>query len=109
MSEFVFEIEYTDQRSGEKRLQTVEHYELARRVAKCLAMASGKRAIIRRKRTGLDPADWSVYLVDLQNGSVDLAWEGITKRQVLSRWHRWDERRARAVLIAWPVSSETAD
>lgn len=103
----VFGLRYTD-REGQLVEKVVEDWELAKQLARELAQASGRRAVIFRR-----PAyAWDVYVID-QEGARELAWSGLTKREVIERWKRWRPRRTGCVLVAypdwWPVDSELSN
>jgi hypothetical protein len=95
----VFEIEYCE--SGEKKTRRVEGQRLAMKLAKELAVETGKRTVLRRL-PGPVPRDWTVFLLDLDTGELDRIWEGMTKHQVLQRWRIWDERGTGLAIVAWP-------
>jgi hypothetical protein len=99
MGEVVFELEYIDRLTGVPMCKEVSGLGLAQKLAKELAIASGRRAIIRRKRTaGL----WTVHIADTKSGEVTVLWKGLTKREAMLRWKLWKERRTECVLVAWP-------
>ena len=103
MEEIVFSLEYTDRNSGKRVRQEVAELGLAQRLAKELARASGRRVIVRRVSTTRRPT-WSVILVNASSGSIRHVWTGLSKREVLMRWKRWNEHKMGASLIAWPDS-----
>lgn len=68
-----------------------------------LAIASGRRAVITRVRVrNSEPLLWTVHIADTQTNEVYEVWTRLTKREVLSRWRLWSERKTECVLIAWP-------
>ena len=105
MEEVLFELEYTDRTSGERVLKRIADFRLARELAKELAQASGRRAIIHRRRVRRPTRvtyTWSVTLVNAETGSIRKVWRGLSKREVLLRWARWRERKTHSTLVAWP-------
>lgn len=75
----VFEIEYVDIGSGEVVTKTVAEMRFAQELAKELAMATGRRAIIRRK----EPDRWSVIYVDLVDRRIVKLDCSLSKRHSL--------------------------
>lgn len=96
MKTYDFELTYTDQ-NGQMKRKIVSGFDTAKALAKELAMASCRRAVIRR----CPPSNWRVYCVH-RDGTVDAAWNNLTKREVLDRWKLWRERKTGCVLVAWP-------
>lgn len=72
--------------------------DTAKKLARELAMSSGRRAILTRVR----PQSWKVYVVDGDTRRKSLLWTDLSKREVLMRWRLWDEKGTRAILIAEP-------
>lgn len=101
MGDVIFEVEYIDRATGEVVRTRVREHGLARRMARELAKASGRRAIIRRVCPE-SSALWSVHLADARTGDIECVWNGLTKREVLLRWKLWSERQTQCVLVAWP-------
>ena len=102
MEGYIFELEYTDHESGELVYRDVAELGIAQQLAKELAKASGRRAVIRRKRNPQSTFLWSVHLADAQTGELECVWSGLTKREVLMRWRLWKEQQTDCALIAWP-------
>lgn len=61
---FVYEIEYVDCKTGDVVTKSVAKRKLAKTLSSELAMAQGKRAIIRRR----EGDRWTVIFVDLADG-----------------------------------------
>lgn len=95
---YVFTLDYIDSITGQAVSAEVADHATARQLARTLALASGRRAIITRQRRLL----WDVYLVDTQTGEIWQAWAGLTKPDVLAHWRKWSERKTQCVLVAWP-------
>ncbi|MCC7334399.1 MAG: hypothetical protein IT422_04865 [Pirellulaceae bacterium] len=95
---YVFTLDYIDSITGQPASAEVTDHATARQLARALALASGRRAIITRQRVQL----WNIRIVDTQTGEVWQAWTGLTKPDVLARWKRWRERKTECVLVAWP-------
>lgn len=96
-----FELTYTDSATGMLVKTEVSGLGLAKQLAKKLAKASGRRAVICRKYP-VPVLLWSVHLADVETGKVECVWTGLTKREVLLRWRLWKEGRTNCVLVAWP-------
>lgn len=99
---YVFELEYIDCQTGETAFKRIEGIDLARQTAKALAMASGRRAIVRRSPPLQLSKRWTVYVVDCEQGTVDLAWSCLSKREVRLRCQLWNSRRTNCALVAFP-------
>jgi hypothetical protein len=105
MTRTAFRLDYTDAQTGQSVSRTIEKLHLAQQLAKELAQASGRRAVITRVRISpTKPLLWSVRVADLQTSEILDLWEGLSKREVLARWKLWKEHQTQAVLIAWPES-----
>lgn len=103
MEDCVFELEYTHRRTGARVVREVAEFGLARRLAKELAKASGRRAIIRRKKARVRRSNrWTVQVACGESGEVYQIWRGLTKFEALTRLRVWEERKHNAVLVAWP-------
>ena len=98
VAEIGFELEYTDRVSGETVCVEVLGFQRVRSLAKELAKASGRRAIVRRKKLWL----WSVHIANFETGESEVLWKGLTKHEALLRWRLWRERRTDCVLLPWP-------
>lgn len=102
MSELVFEIEYVDRATGEIVTRTVGEMRLAQKLARELAVAHGRRAVIRRKAAG---RTWTVLAVVPETEDVFVVERGISKRAASLAWRRWRFDREGAVLLLWPESA----
>lgn len=98
----VFEIEYVDRQSGEVVTKTVTELKLAQSIARELAMANGRRAIIRRRSTDR----WAVVYVDLVDGRVVRLEGSLSKHEAVLTWKRWDARTEQSALVLWPAWAE---
>lgn len=98
----VFEIEYVDRTSGEVVTKTVPEWKLAQSLARELAMANGRRAIIRRKEVDR----WLVIYVDLVDNRFVKIDGALSKREAVLTWKRWDARTSDAALLLWPAWAE---
>lgn len=93
-----FELSYTDGQ-GKRTTKVIDcDSDTAKKLARELAMSSGRRAILTRVR----PQSWKVYVVDGDTRRKSLLWTDLSKREVLMRWRLWDEKGTRAILIAEP-------
>lgn len=100
MGNEVFELTYRNRETGELCKREVTEFDTAKEIARELAMASGYRAIIKRKR---EPTHkWIVQLYDVKNNELLEAWSGLSKQEVLMRWKLWREQDTESVLIPWP-------
>lgn len=98
----VFEIEYIDRLSGEVVTKTVPEMRLAMDLARELAMATGRRAIIRKKEADR----WSVIYVDLIDRRIIKLDGSVSKREAMLTWKRWNPRSQSAALLLWPEWAE---
>lgn len=98
MGEVVFELLYTCAVTGEQVQREVSGFERARKLAKELAKASCRRAIIRRKRI------WRMLLVDLQTQTYYPVEESLGTSDAAHWWQSWDSEGKRAVALPWPES-----
>lgn len=86
--------------SGGVHLKVIaEDFAEAKKQARELALANCSRVIITRIK---EAVTWKVYVIDSDTRQRSLVWEGLTKKEVLQRWKRWDEARTKAILIAIP-------
>lgn len=104
MEEFsiVFELEYCDRATGDRVYKEVGGMKAAQQLARELAKASGRRAVIRQKRVVKQVETWSVHVADPTAGSIQLLWSGLTRVEVARRWLVWNARHTGCVLLAWP-------
>lgn len=103
METIEYQLEYIDAATGQPVRKTISHLHVAQSLAKQLAQASGRRAVITRvRRAPTQPLLWTVHLAHAQTREVVMLWEGLTKAEVLSRWKLWRERKTHCVLVAWP-------
>lgn len=101
--EFVFEIEYVDRASGNAVTRTVSEMRLAQKLARELAIAHGKRAMIRRVSAG---ETWSLILVVPDaDGQSAIVRRRLTKREAIVLWRHWNYKRKGAVMLLWPDSA----
>jgi len=96
----VFEIEYTDRHSGERVTVEVQGTGAARELARELAMASGHRAVIRRK----PKRQWRVLVADLETGEITTIEQRLTVREAAKMFRSWNgrARSEHAVCLYWP-------
>ena len=99
MKEVVFELEYTCTNTGERVSREVSSFGTARKLAKELARATGRRAIIKRRSK---PKSWMIYTADMQTGRVKVAMQSLTKDFAIMLVRQWNELQTDCVLIAWP-------
>lgn len=93
MEELVFEIEYCDRETGERKTKEVGECGLAQQLAKQLAKASGRRAVIRQRKV-VKGTVWAVQKASLRTNTVELLWTGLTRQQVLLRFLAWDDDKS---------------
>lgn len=100
VKEVMFELEYTCAVTGERVIRDVSSFDTACQIAKVLAKASGRRTMIRRK----PKADrmWTVFMADVQTGTVDVAKDQMSKRRAMMLVRAWKAREKECVLFAWP-------
>lgn len=96
MGDDVFELEYTCAVTGEKVSRQVKGFERARAIAKELAKASNRRAVIRRQRI------WRMLLVDLQTESFYEVDRDLCTEDAATWWQEWNGESKRAVALPWP-------
>ena len=89
MEELVFVIEYCDRETGERKTKEVGEHGLARQLAKDLAKASGRRAVIRSRRVVVKEETWAVQLANTRSNTVELVWTGLSRKEVLLRCISW--------------------
>ena len=95
-----FEIEYTDRKSGVLVVMEVSGADAARQLARELAMASGKRAIVRRSPN----RQWRVFVADVETGEVTPLDQKLTTREAAIMFKN-SNRRAQElgmVCLYWP-------
>lgn len=98
MKEVIFELEYTCAVTGERVSREVNGFGLAKQLAKDLARASGRRAIIKRRNS----RKWSLYSADIQTGRVLNVMGGLEKEFALAVIRKWNAARMQCVLVALP-------
>jgi hypothetical protein len=92
VEELVFVIEYCDRETGERKTKEVGERGLAHQLAKELAKASGRRAVIRQRK--VDAKVWAVQKASLRSNTVELLWSGLTRQQVLLRFLAWEDDKS---------------
>jgi glucose-6-phosphate isomerase len=97
MGDDEFELEYTCAVTGEKVSRIVKGFERARSIARELAMASNRRAVVRRKRI------WRMLLVDIETASVYEVDRDLDTDTAAAWWQGWDGESTRAVALPWPA------
>jgi hypothetical protein len=97
MGDVVFELVYTCAVTGEQVQRDVTGFTRAREVAKELAKASGRRAIIRRKRI------WRMMLVDLQTQTYYPVEDNLGTSEAAQWWSSWEAEAKQAVALPWPA------
>lgn len=92
MEELIFEVEYCDRETGERKTKEVGEHGLARQLAKDLAKASGRRAVIRQRRlVVVEEETWAVQLANTRSNTVELVWTGLSRKEVLLRCISWTD------------------
>lgn len=98
MGAHVFELTYTCAVTGETVSRLVSGWERARTLARDLAAASNRRAVITRRDA------WTILLVDTHSTAVVKADRGLTTEAAMEWWSTWDYDRTGAVAVPWPES-----
>ncbi len=94
----VFYIEYQDRESGEFHTKRVKGHRLACAIARSTAMATGRRAIVRK-----EPAKrWSAFIFDPADQQVFQVGGQLTKREAARLWGQWKDHKNQAVCVLWP-------
>jgi hypothetical protein len=88
---------YTCSVTGERVERTVQGWERARSIARELARASGRRAVIRPRQRS-----WRMLGVDLQAKRVYELDRGLSDRQVVLWWQQWQPDTTQVVVLPWP-------
>lgn len=96
----MFEIEFVDLK-GNTRRKIVPNHRIAREVARSLAIAIGRRAIIRKRNT-----KWTFLLIDLETRAIVQVGKGYSKEDANEFWNDWDYIGNNSVAIAWPEELE---
>jgi hypothetical protein len=96
----MFEIQFIERETGATIRKQVPSHQIARQLARDLAVASGRRAIVRKCGA------WSrarIVVLNLDQ-PVAIAVKAELERSQADRIVRdWDRERANSVAIAWPV------
>lgn len=92
----MFEIEFVDVK-GNTRRKIVPNHRIAREVARSLAVAVGRRAIIRRRQTRYD-----MLLIDLETRSIVQVGNGWDEDRAFKFWKDWNFRSQKCVAVPWP-------
>lgn len=92
----MFEIEFTDSKGFTHR-KIVPNHRIARELAKSVAVAAGRRAIVRKRNTR-----WNILLIDLDNRSIVHVGKGYDTDRAMRFWCRWNHEEKRAIAVAWP-------
>lgn len=92
----MFEIEFVDLK-GNTRRKIVPNHRIAREVARSLAIAIGRRAIVRKRETR-----WNMLVIDLDNHSIVQVGKGYDTERAIRFWSEWDFEAKRAIALAWP-------
>lgn len=64
-------------------------------------MASGKRAIVRRRPPSISQK-WAAVFVDLEVGNIVVADRNLSKSIAYRLWKDWEHSDSKAVCIPWP-------
>lgn len=94
----MFEIEFTDSKGFTHR-KIVPNHRIARELAKSVAVAAGRRAIVRKRKE-----KWTMLLVDEETRSIVQVCKGYNKKEVIEFWENWDVTKTSAIPIPWPES-----
>ena len=97
----MFEIEFVDVRSGHTVRRKVPSHQLARQLAKDLALATGRRAIVRKAETSI-PQKWRMVIVDMEMQNYVDGRGNLTAGQAWSYFRNWDHVSLNAVALPWP-------
>ena len=97
----VFEVRYTA--GGQARSTEVDDWTEARRLARHLAISTGRRTIIIRKRI-----QWDIYWVSLDDGRwvKSSAGRKLTKREAAELFLAFSARRHNVACVPWPSWAE---
>ncbi len=97
-TDVIFEITYTTA-AGQKSSLELLDYDQAKRIARELAVASGHRTILPRKRIG-----WDIYWVRLEDGQwiKSTAGRRLSKREAAELFLRYNAKRHQVVCVPWP-------
>ena len=97
----VFYLEYTDELTGDRITRRVVGSRVAQQLGRTIAMASGKRVLVRRGGPRDDLYDVLIY--DLSNGgSTSVSINGVTKEVATEMFRHWNARIEKAVCVMWP-------
>ena len=98
-ADYVFHVQYTDVTTGNQVTKILPELDAARNLARTLAKATGRRAIVtRRHRDRL----WNVRIVDTQTGEVWQVLRDLEKHEAVRHLRNWRERKTECVMVVWP-------
>jgi hypothetical protein len=96
----MFEIQFIERETGATIRKQVPSHQIARQLARDLAVASGRRAIVRRC------GEWSqarLVVMDMDRAVAVAVADKLERSQADRIVRDWDVGRDNSVAIAWPV------
>lgn len=99
----IYEIEHIDS-LGNHHFQDVEGHAVARQIARRLAMATGRRVIMRKA----PPRQWRLLVADLETGELSESPHRLSKREAIELWRDWQAKQEGAVLVFWPAWAKSS-
>lgn len=102
----MFEIEFTD-RDGSIIRRRVSSHAIARQLARDLAIAHGRRAIVRTVGQFAQPVSkpaWNIMIINAETGELSEGREGLTTREAWQYWRNWPIEDTGGIVVLWPES-----
>ncbi|MBX3422235.1 MAG: hypothetical protein KF752_11830 [Pirellulaceae bacterium] len=83
---------------GQMRRVRCRNFQSAKAIARSIALATGRRAIVRQ----IPRATWRLFVISLVDGQITRTRATFTKRQAIEFWRQWRERHDGGVCVFWP-------